>query len=93
LGQAGALSAVLREAGFQQVQEQPRRIPWPVPGPLEKIWEDRQARNAEVRRCIAALPPEHQHQLRAEVLSAFAPYHDGQQANFTATIVGATAVR
>jgi ubiquinone/menaquinone biosynthesis C-methylase UbiE len=93
LGQAGLLREALRTAGFRQVQEEQRRIPWPVPGPLEHLWTERQARSAEMRRCIAALAPEQQDQLRAEVLRALAPYHDGQQANFTATIVVAAAVR
>lgn len=93
LSQPGMLEDALSAAGLQQVQVEQRRIPWPVPGPLEHLWIERQARSAEVRRCIAALAPEQQDQLRAEVLRAFAPYHDGQQTNFTATIVLATAVR
>ena len=59
---------------------------------LEQLWTERQARSAEVRRCMAALPTEQAGPVAGGGhSSAFAPYHDGQQANFTATIVLATA--
>jgi ubiquinone/menaquinone biosynthesis C-methylase UbiE len=93
LSQPATLEDALRTAGFQQVQVEPRRVPWPVPGPPEEFWADRQERSAELRRCIASLTPEQRDQLRAEVLQALAPYHDGQQATFIATIIVATAVR
>ena len=91
--QAGSLSTVLRTAGFQEVKEESRPIPWPFPGPVEQAWESIQELGAPFRRLIAGLNPEQRDQVISEVLAAIGEYYDGQQVNFPAVIVVASGVR
>ena len=39
----GSLSAVLRSAGFNSVEEETKRLPWTWPGPVEEVWEQAQS--------------------------------------------------
>jgi SAM-dependent methyltransferase len=90
---AGTLAAALRAAGFRDVMEEARAIVWPVPGPLEAVWDLVREHNRTVRRLVTERPPEEVAQIRAEVLAAAAPYHDGQETRFPAVIVLASGVR
>jgi ubiquinone/menaquinone biosynthesis C-methylase UbiE len=38
-GQPGSLSSALKAAGFIQVEEETRSLPWPWPGPPQEMWE------------------------------------------------------
>ena len=91
--QAGTLSAALREAGLQPVQEEYRTIPWPWPGSVEQLWENEQELRPAIRRLVERLAPEQREQVDAEVIESFRQYYDGQQVNFTAVIVVASGVR
>jgi ubiquinone/menaquinone biosynthesis C-methylase UbiE len=90
--QAGTLSAALRDADFRQVQEDSPTVPYPWPGPPEQYWEHRQ-QDGPIPRLLERLAPEQREQVDAEVIEAVRPYYDGQQVNFTATIVVASGVR
>jgi ubiquinone/menaquinone biosynthesis C-methylase UbiE len=91
--QADMLSAALREAGFRQVQEEYRTIPWPWPGAVEQCWERYYRDVGPTRRLVERLAPEQREQVFHEVIEAIRQYWDGQQVNFTAVIVVASGVR
>jgi ubiquinone/menaquinone biosynthesis C-methylase UbiE len=91
-GQAGTLSAALRDAGFRQVQEDSHAIQYPWPGTPEQYWESRQE-DGSTRRLVERLAPEQLEQVEAEVIEAIRQYYDGRQVNFTAVIVVASGVR
>jgi len=92
--QAGTLSTALRAAGFAQVQEEARTIPWVFPGPVASCWEAARALSGPAfRRCFEALAPERHAQVIQEVHAAIGHYYDGQQVNFTARIVLASGRR
>jgi len=89
----GTLSAALQEAGFTQVQEETRTIPWGFPGSASQCWEYiREATAPAFRRFFEALEPNQYAQVISEVLQAIGQYDDGQQVNFPAVIVIGTGV-
>jgi ubiquinone/menaquinone biosynthesis C-methylase UbiE len=92
--QQGTLSTAMQAAGFTQVQEEARTIPWGFPGPTAQCWEFiREVTAPAFRRFFEALAPDQHTQVIGEVLDAIRQYDDGQQVNFTADIVVATGVR
>lgn len=92
--QPGTLSVALRDAGFQQVREEARTIPWPFPGsPDQQLEFIRESGAPAFRQIFEALSPEQREQATSEVLIALRQYYDGKQVNFTATIVLGSGVR
>ena len=91
--QAGTLTSALQTAGFQQIQEGYRTIPWPVPGTVEQVWDYIRELAAPFRPLLARLSPAERVAAVSEVLAGIRRYHDGQQANFPWVIVLVTAVR
>ncbi|HYU20764.1 MAG TPA: class I SAM-dependent methyltransferase [Chloroflexota bacterium] len=92
--QAGSLSGSLRQAGFQQVDEEYRTIPWVWPGSVEQLWEAaRELAAPAFRHVTEALPPERRQEVEREVLEAISRHADGPQVKFSALIVLASAVR
>jgi ubiquinone/menaquinone biosynthesis C-methylase UbiE len=91
--QAGTLRAVLDEAGFANVREEPRSIPVAWPGPPEQFWEQFRESAAPFRKIIADLAPDVRRRVDADVLAALSKHYDGEQVRFLADIVLATGVR
>jgi len=92
--QPGSLSSALGQAGFRNVQEEERQIPLSWPGPPEEACQSSQELAAPAfRRLRGSLPPEKHQQVQDEILEAVRGYYDGQQVNFTATIVLAAGER
>jgi ubiquinone/menaquinone biosynthesis C-methylase UbiE len=89
----GALGSVLSEAGFENVQSEPRSIPIAWLGPPEEFWEQFRESAAPFRKSIESLAPDIRRRLDADVLSALSKYYDGQQVRFNAEVVLATGVR
>jgi hypothetical protein len=89
----GTLSAALEEAGFTQVQEETRSIPWGFPGRAIECWEYISEVTAPAfRRFFDALAPDQRAQVVSEVLQAIGQYDDGQHVNFPAVIVIGTGM-
>jgi SAM-dependent methyltransferase len=90
----GTLSAALHDAGFTQVQEETRTIPWGFPGAVDHCWDYvRELGAPAFRRILEALAPDRHAHVISEVLAAIRQYDDGQQVNFPAVVVIATGVR
>lgn len=92
--QPGTLSTALQAAGFTQVQEDTRTMPWGFPGSATQCWEYiREVTAPAFRRFFEALSPEQHAPVIREVLDAIRQYDDGQQVNLPAVIVVAMGIR
>lgn len=85
--QPGSLSAVLRQAGFAQIEERTVTVPWTWPGTPEEVWEYFREITVPFRPLLAAIPLDKSEQVNREVLAAIGRYYDGKQVNFTADVV------
>jgi SAM-dependent methyltransferase len=83
----GSLSAVLRAAGFQEVQEETRVVPWNWPGQAEEVWEQQQAVATPFIPMFRRVATHQWPAIHQEVLAAIRNYQDGASIHFTATVV------
>ena len=90
--QPGTLSAVLEAAGFRQIVEDSRSIPWPWLGSAEYAWEFLQDMGADALH-LDRLEPQQREKAGLEVVAALQEYYDGERVNFPAVIVAASAIR
>lgn len=84
---AGSLSAVLRSAGFSEVEEQTKTVPWTWPGPVEEVWDQAQAVAVPFRPLLERVPADQWPKIHAEVHATVAQYSDGEKIAFGATVV------
>jgi ubiquinone/menaquinone biosynthesis C-methylase UbiE len=87
----GTLSAALNAAGFTQVQEEARAIPWVFPGSLETFWEFMSGMGG-FQRFINAIPPDQRETATREALGNLRRYEEGHQMNLPAVIVVGSGV-
>ena len=83
----GSLSTVLRDAGFNDVAEEIRTVPWTWPGPVEEVWEQAQAVTVPFRPMLQRVPIDHWPEIHAEVHEAVRRYSDGEKISFGARVV------
>src|SRR6266571_7784029 len=81
----GSLSAVLRSAGFNGVEEETKTLPWTWPGPVEEVWEYAQSVSVPFRPMLERVPAEKWPEIHAEVHAAVRQYFDGEKVAFAAT--------
>jgi hypothetical protein len=81
------LSAVLRSAGFNGVEEETKTLPWTWPGPVEEVWEQAQAVAVPFRPMLERVPAEEWPDVHAEVHEAARRYSDGEKIAFGASVV------
>jgi ubiquinone/menaquinone biosynthesis C-methylase UbiE len=86
------LTSVLRAAGFRNVCTATHRVPWPWPGSPEEAWQAKQEISAPFKKLIAALPRDKEREVQQEVLAGIARLKKGNQIEFGATVISATAV-
>jgi SAM-dependent methyltransferase len=84
---SGSLSAVLRAAGFESVEEQTRTVPWTWPGSPEEVWEQMKAISVPFRPLLDRVPADYWPQVDAEVCREVARYSDGENISFGASVV------
>jgi len=92
-GQPGSLSAALREAGFQQIDEETKTVPWSWPGPAEEVWEQAQVMSTPFLPMIKRVPAEKWEQMNRDVVEAVGRYADGGSIKFGATVVLASGMK
>ena len=83
----GSLSEALRSAGFRQVEEETRTLPWTWPGTAEEVWEQAQAVAVPFRPMLERVPAEKWPEIHAEVHAAVRQYWDGEKIAFGARVV------
>jgi ubiquinone/menaquinone biosynthesis C-methylase UbiE len=84
---AGSLSAILRAAGFREVEESVRNLPWTWPGEAEEVFEYACAVAAPFRPMLERVPEEQWPAARAEAKAAIERYKVGEEIRFGADVV------
>ncbi len=92
-GQPGSLSAVLREAGFQQIEEATKTLPWTWNGPAEEVWEQTQVMATPFLPMLKRVPAEKREQVNREVIQSVSRYADGGSIKFGAVVVFASGTK
>lgn len=91
--QPGSLSEILRNAGFNNVEEETRTLPWAWNGPVEEVWEQAQAVAVPFRPMLDRVPSEMWPQIHADVHAALRKYFDGEKVAFGASVVLASGTK
>jgi SAM-dependent methyltransferase len=91
--ESGSLSEVLIGAGFGNVEEETRILPWARPGPVEEVWEQAQAVAVPFRPMLDRVPPEMWPKIHDDVHAALRKYFDGEKVAFGASVVLASGTK
>lgn len=83
----GSLSAILRSAGFHEVEEETKTLPWTWLGPAEEVWEQAQAVSVPFRPMLERVPADQWPKIHAKVHAAVRQYSDGEKVAFGASVV------
>jgi ubiquinone/menaquinone biosynthesis C-methylase UbiE len=84
---AGSLSEVLRAAGFREVEESVRKLPWTWPGEAEEVFEYACAVAAPFRPMLERVHLDEWPAIRAETKEAIERYRVGDEILFGAEVV------
>ena len=84
---AGSLSSVLSAAGFHEVEELTRNLPWTWPGDGEEVFEYACAVAAPFRPMLERVRAEEWPAIRAEAKAAIERYRVGDEIRFGADVV------
>jgi ubiquinone/menaquinone biosynthesis C-methylase UbiE len=87
----GSLSSALRDAGFDQSEEETRTVPWMWPGEPEEVWEYARAVSAPFSELLNRVPAEKWPEVNAEACAAIGKYARADGVYFGAEIVFAAA--
>ncbi len=85
--QMGSLPALLRAAGFHDVDETMKNVPWTWPGESEELFEYACAVAAPFRPMLERLPEEQWPQVRAEAKAAIEKYRVGDEIRLGADVI------
>lgn len=83
----GSLSEVLRSAGFREVQEETKMLPWTWPGAPEEVWEQAQAVAVPFRPMLDRVPVDMWPQIHADVRTAIEQYVEDENIKFGVSVV------
>jgi SAM-dependent methyltransferase len=83
----GSLAAVLRSAGFGDIEEETKTLPWTWPGTAEEVWEQAQAVAVPFRPLLERVPASLWPEIHSQVMAAVGKYSDGRKIAFGATVV------
>ena len=83
----GSLLEVLHDAGFREVHEETKIVPWTWPGTPEDVWEQARAVSVPFRPMLDRVPENMWPQIHAEVHAAVRQYVRGQNIEFGASVV------
>jgi SAM-dependent methyltransferase len=89
-GEPGRLSEVFRSAGFSEVEEETRTLPWIWSGPVEELWEYAQSVSVPFRPLLDRVPAERWPQVHAAVHEEVRRFFDGEKVVFGASVVFAS---
>jgi SAM-dependent methyltransferase len=83
----GSLSEILRQAGFAEVEEETKTLPWAWPGPVDEVWEQAQAVAVPFRPMLERVPSGKWPEIHAAVHEAVRRFWDGEKIAFGASVV------
>ena len=78
---------MLQSAGFRDVQEETKTLPWVWPGTPEEVWEQAQAVSVPFRPMLDRVPAHMWPQIHADVRAAIEQYIEGENIEFGASVV------
>jgi len=84
---AGSLSRALSAAGFHEVEEATRNLPWTWPGEAEEVFEYACAVAAPFRPMLERVKSEDWPAIRAEAIAAIELYRVGNEIRFSVDVV------
>lgn len=84
---AGLLSEVMRAAGFENVEETIRNLPWTWTGDAEEVFEYSRAVAAPFRPMLDRVPDEMWPAIRTEAKAAIERYRVGDEIRFGADVI------
>ena len=85
--ETGSLSAVLRSAGFNDIEEEMKTLSWTWPGSAEEVWDQAQAVAVPFRPMLERVPDEEWPKIHAEVHEAVSRYSDGEKIAFGVQVI------
>ncbi len=91
--QPGSLSVALRNAGFRDVAEETKQVPWTWPGTVEEVWEYAQSVSAPFRSLLQRIPAEKWDKVNADVHAAIRQYVEADSVKFGAVVVLASGTK
>jgi SAM-dependent methyltransferase len=83
----GSLAGALRGAGFQDVEETTRNVPWTWPGDAEEVFEYACTLSVPFRPMLDRVPEEMWPAIRSEAKTAIEGYRVGNEIHFGAHVV------
>jgi SAM-dependent methyltransferase len=89
----GSLSEVLRGAGFREVEEETKTLPWTWPGTPEEVWEQARAVSVPFRAMLDRVPTGMWPLIHDEVRVAIGKYVEGENIAFGASVVMASGTK
>lgn len=85
--QSGSLSSVLRSAGFREVEEETKVLPWTWPGTPDEVWEQARAVAVPFRPMLDRVSDNMWPAIHEEVRTTIAPYVRGENIEFGVSVV------
>jgi len=89
----GNLSAALGLAGFNDVEEDLKTLPWTWPGPVDEVWEYAQAVSSPFRSLLDRVPQKEWETVNQKVHAAIQPYAKGEAVDFGVQVVLASGTK
>ena len=84
---SGSLSAALQSAGFREVEQETKTLPWTWPGTPDEVWEQMRAVSVPFRPMLDRVPAAMWPQIHEEVRAAIGEYVEGENVAFGASVV------
>lgn len=84
---AGSLAQALGAAGFREVEESARKVPWTWPGDTAEVFEYARSCSTPFRPLVERVPQEKWPAILAEVHAAINQYRVGDEVRFGAIVV------
>jgi SAM-dependent methyltransferase len=91
--QPGSLSVALRNAGFRDVAEETKQVPWTWPGTVEEVWEYAQSVSTPFRSLLQRIPAEKWDKVNDDVHAAIRQYVEADSVKFGAVVVLASGTK
>lgn len=91
--QPGSLSSLLRKAGFADIEEETKTLPWTWPGTADEVWEQAQAVATPFLPLLQRVPAEKRDEIDREVITALRQYADGNSIKFGAVVTLTSGMR
>jgi len=89
----GSLSNMMRKAGFQQIHEETRNLPWTWPGTAEEVWELTRQMATPFQAMINRVPIEKWDEVNNEILQTISQYAHEDTIQFGAVVIFASGTK